>query len=142
MGLLALHSGLRIQSCHSCGLGSNCGLDLTHGLGTPYAVGWQKKKICYDCDLPTNLCKLVNSLNILRLCFYMYIQHGYDLFAKFSIYYYLIVLFILINSAFDFVLFIYFVLGLHPQHMEVLRLGAESWNYGCRPMPQPQQCRI
>ena len=32
-------------------------------------------------------------------------------------------------------------LGLHPQHMEVPRLGVQS-EYGCRPTPQPQQQQI
>ena len=29
---------------HSCGLGSNCGLDLIPGQGTPYATGQPKQK--------------------------------------------------------------------------------------------------
>ena len=33
-----------LPHCHSCGLGSNCSLDLTPGLGTPYAMGHPKKK--------------------------------------------------------------------------------------------------
>ena len=40
----AWHSGLRIQHCHSCGLGRNCGSDLMPGPGAPYAVGWPKKE--------------------------------------------------------------------------------------------------
>ena len=37
--------------------------------------------------------------------------------------------------------FFFFFLGPHSQRMEVPRLG---WNqsYSCRPIPQPQQCRI
>ena len=30
--------------CHSCSIGHDCGLDLIPGPGTPYAVGWPKKK--------------------------------------------------------------------------------------------------
>ena len=40
----ARHSGLRIQCCHSCGLGCNCGSDLIPGSGTAYAVGSQRDK--------------------------------------------------------------------------------------------------
>ena len=40
----AWHSGLRIQHCHSCSLGHDYGSDLILGLGTPYAMGWPKKK--------------------------------------------------------------------------------------------------
>ena len=36
----AQHSRLRIQHCCSCDLGS----DLIPGSGTPYAMGWPKKK--------------------------------------------------------------------------------------------------
>ena len=36
-------SGLRIQHCHSCGLGCNCSSDLTPGLEAPQAVGRLKK---------------------------------------------------------------------------------------------------
>ena len=39
---LVRHSGLRIQCL--TGVGHNCGLDLITGLGTPYALGWPKKK--------------------------------------------------------------------------------------------------
>ena len=38
------HSRLRIRCCHSCSVGCNCSLDLIPGLGTPYAMGSQKKK--------------------------------------------------------------------------------------------------
>ena len=41
---LAQHSGLRIQHCHSCGLGCDCSLDLIPGLGPPYAMGRPKMK--------------------------------------------------------------------------------------------------
>ena len=41
---LAWHSGLRIQCCHSCGLGQDLSLDLIPGLGTPYAAGVTKKR--------------------------------------------------------------------------------------------------
>ena len=41
---LALHSGLRIQYCCSCGLGGNCGSDLIPDPGAPYASGWPKKE--------------------------------------------------------------------------------------------------
>ena len=34
----AQHRGMRIQRCHSCGLGGNCGLYLIPGLGTPYPL--------------------------------------------------------------------------------------------------------
>ena len=40
----ARNSGLRKRCCHSCTIGHNCGSDLSHGLGTPYAMGWPKKK--------------------------------------------------------------------------------------------------
>ena len=40
---LAHNSGLRMQHCHSCSLGGNCGSDLIPGLGTPYAMGWERK---------------------------------------------------------------------------------------------------
>ena len=30
--------------CHSCGLGHNCSLDLSPGLGTPYAAGQPRKE--------------------------------------------------------------------------------------------------
>ena len=40
----ALSSGLRIWSCHSCGLGCNYGSDLIPGLGAPYATGQPKRK--------------------------------------------------------------------------------------------------
>ena len=35
--------GVRIQHCHSCGSGCNCGSDLISGLGAPYASGRPKK---------------------------------------------------------------------------------------------------
>ena len=35
---------LRIQHCHSCGLGYNCSFDLTPGPGTPCATGQPKKR--------------------------------------------------------------------------------------------------
>ena len=41
---LAQHSGLRMQCCHSNGLGQNYGSDLIPGLGMPYATGQPKKK--------------------------------------------------------------------------------------------------
>ena len=41
----AWHSGVRIQHCHSNGLGLNCGSDLIPGLGTPYALGWPKSAL-------------------------------------------------------------------------------------------------
>ena len=41
---LALHSGLRIQHCCSCGIGCNSSLDPFPGMGTPYALGQPKKK--------------------------------------------------------------------------------------------------
>lgn len=41
---LARHSGLRIWHCHTCGFGHNCGSDLIPGPGTPYTMGWPKKK--------------------------------------------------------------------------------------------------
>ena len=34
---LAWYSGLRIQHCHSCGIGCSCGSDLIPGPGIPYA---------------------------------------------------------------------------------------------------------
>ena len=37
-------SGLRIQCCHSCGAGSNCGSDLVPSLGTSTCHGRGKKK--------------------------------------------------------------------------------------------------
>jgi len=40
----ARHSGFRIQHCHSCSLGYNCGSDLIPGQGTPYALGQPKKR--------------------------------------------------------------------------------------------------
>ena len=40
----AQHSGLRIRCCYSCGIGHNCGLDLTPGPGTPYNIGQERKK--------------------------------------------------------------------------------------------------
>ena len=39
----ARHSGLRILGWHSCGIGRDCGLDLIHGPGIPYATGQPKK---------------------------------------------------------------------------------------------------
>ena len=30
--------------CHRCGIGHNCGWDLIPGPGTPYAMGWPKRK--------------------------------------------------------------------------------------------------
>ena len=42
---LAQHSGLRIQCCHSCGKGRDCGSDLVPGPGTPYTMGQPKKEI-------------------------------------------------------------------------------------------------
>ena len=49
----AQHNGLRIQHCHSCDLGHNCGLDLIPSPGTPYATGWpkKKKKNCLEANL-------------------------------------------------------------------------------------------
>ena len=41
---LARHSGLRIQCCHSFGLGHNCSSDLIPGLGTPHVTGQPKIK--------------------------------------------------------------------------------------------------
>ena len=41
---LAWHSGLRIQDCHSCGIGGNWISDLISGLGTPYAMRQPKKE--------------------------------------------------------------------------------------------------
>ena len=41
---LAQHSGLRIQCCHSCGIGHKCSSDLIPSLGTPYADGQPKEK--------------------------------------------------------------------------------------------------
>ena len=41
---LAQHSGLRIQSCHSCGLCYSYNSDLIPSLGTPCAKGQSKKK--------------------------------------------------------------------------------------------------
>ena len=38
-------------------------------------------------------------------------------------------------------LFIFLFEGLHPQHMEVPRLGS-NWCYSCQPIPQPQQHRV
>ena len=35
---------IRIPRCCRCDLGQDCGLNLIPGLGTPYAVGWLKKK--------------------------------------------------------------------------------------------------
>ena len=40
----ARQSRLRIQHCHSFGLGHDCGLDLIPDLGTSYAAGWPKMK--------------------------------------------------------------------------------------------------
>ena len=40
VGYLAQHSGLWIRHCCSCGYGS----DLIPGPGTPYAMGWPKKR--------------------------------------------------------------------------------------------------
>ena len=40
----AQHNGLRIQHCHSCGLGDNCGWDLSPALRTPDVERRQKKK--------------------------------------------------------------------------------------------------
>jgi len=40
----ARHSGLRIQHCHSCGLGLDCDSDLIPCLRTLYAVDWPKKE--------------------------------------------------------------------------------------------------
>ena len=40
----AQHSGLRIQCCHSCGIGCTWGLDLIPDPGTPYASRWPKRK--------------------------------------------------------------------------------------------------
>ena len=36
--------GYRIQHCCSCSIGYKCDLDMTPGLGTPYAIKWPKKK--------------------------------------------------------------------------------------------------
>ena len=41
--ILAQHSGLRIQCCHTCEVGCNCSSDLIPDLGSPYAMGWPKK---------------------------------------------------------------------------------------------------
>ena len=41
---LVWHSGLRIQDCHSCCLGIDCGSDLIPGLETPYASRAAKKE--------------------------------------------------------------------------------------------------
>ena len=38
----AQHSGVRIQHCHSCGVGQDCSLDLIPGLGAPHAMGQSK----------------------------------------------------------------------------------------------------
>ena len=38
------HNELRIQCCHSCGIGCNYGSDLIPGPGTPYATGCPKRK--------------------------------------------------------------------------------------------------
>ena len=35
---------IRIPRCCRCDLGQDCGLNLIPGLGTPYALGWPKKK--------------------------------------------------------------------------------------------------
>ena len=40
----ALHSGLRIQCYHSCGLVQGCSLDLIPGPGVPYATRQQKQQ--------------------------------------------------------------------------------------------------
>ena len=40
---MAQQSGLKIQHCHSCGVGHNCGSDVSPGPGTPHAGGGQKK---------------------------------------------------------------------------------------------------
>ena len=62
----ACHSGLRIQCCHSFGIGHNSGSDLIPGLGTPHDAGCQKrgKKIILHKSLWTLQSKaiLVNSL--------------------------------------------------------------------------------
>ena len=44
------------------------------------------------------------------------------------------------SQALFFLVGLVLFLGLHPWHMEVLRLGVES--YSCQPMPQPWQCWI
>ena len=44
VGSPAQGNGLRIRRCRSCGLGHNCDLDLIPSLGTPYTLGWPKKK--------------------------------------------------------------------------------------------------
>ena len=36
--------GKKIRHCCSCSIGHNCSSDLIPGPGTPYAVGWPKKK--------------------------------------------------------------------------------------------------
>ena len=42
----AHHSELRIEHCHRCGIGHNCGLDLVHGLGISIYCGCgQNKKL-------------------------------------------------------------------------------------------------
>ena len=40
----AWHNGLRIQHCHSFGVGLNCGWDPIPGLGAPSATGKEKKR--------------------------------------------------------------------------------------------------
>ena len=43
----AWHRGLRIQHCHSCGIGHTCSSDLIPGPGAPHAMGrpkWKFKK--------------------------------------------------------------------------------------------------
>ena len=37
-------SGLRIQHCHSCGIGHSFSSDSIPGLGNPHALGWPKRK--------------------------------------------------------------------------------------------------
>ena len=48
------HGGFRIQSCFTCGIGHNSGLDSVPGLGTPCAVGWPKKKTIKNQKTKTN----------------------------------------------------------------------------------------
>ena len=43
MQVQILYSGLRIQCCHSGGLGCDCRSDLIPGLGTQNAWGWPRK---------------------------------------------------------------------------------------------------
>ena len=67
---LIWHSGLRIQQCHSCGLGHNCGSDLIPDSGPPYASRQPKKKnnfflFCYSTNHGTNLLLLFVSKTLI-----------------------------------------------------------------------------